>query len=153
VADRALYWQVLCDAPVRAITLGWGARKLHSKALEDMVRELKDRLQHKPVRGVHLGAAPLPLQEPLFSLAPGVAVTLRDGCVKVTGGTTGLLLEAAPHSLPLLGHFATPQTLASALLAPGLEEPQAMLQAAATARELIDLGVLAPAPPRSQTRR
>jgi uncharacterized protein (UPF0276 family) len=52
LVDRDLLWQVLGDAPVRAVTLGWGTRELNYPVLIETVQALKARIREKASRGV-----------------------------------------------------------------------------------------------------
>ncbi|MGH9413714.1 MAG: multinuclear nonheme iron-dependent oxidase [Terriglobales bacterium] len=145
VADRELLLAVLDVAPVRAITLGWELKERgQNQELHDAVQELRARMgirqRPAPARAAETA---LPSDNPVC-LARGVAVTLRNGCLRVTGGECGVRLELPVEALPLVAHFAKPQPLASAFLLPGFETPAAMGLAAAVAQTLLEARALGP---------
>lgn len=153
VADWQLLWPIAQLPSVRAVTLGWSARDAKGQDLARAVQTLKACLHNKAgqrlralgqVDKLTQGAAAqeLAAPQPLYCLAPGVALSVRDGRLKVSGGAAALQLELDLPSLSLVSHFTTAHTLASALLLPGWQTQQAMLQAAALLRELIEQGAL-----------
>jgi SagB-type dehydrogenase family enzyme len=143
VTDRNLLLSIIDIAPVRAITLGWELRdRAEDESLVAAVQDLRARIgmgrkcPPRPAPALHAGTP--------VCLAPGVAATLRDGRLRVTGGARSVDLGMPIEVLPLLAHFAAPQPLSSGFLLPAFDEPAAMGLAAAAAQALLEAGALAP---------
>lgn len=142
--EREILFSILDIAPVRAITLAWELReRSEDGALAGAVRELRARMgmRGRPAASPRRPEPALDADTPVC-LASGVAVVLRDGRLRVTGGERGARLELPLKALPLLAHFASPQPISSAFLLPGFEEPDAMGLAAGVAQSLLESGAL-----------
>src|SRR6185437_16138188 len=145
VADRELLMSLLDVAPVRAVTLGWVLRE-HSgdPSLIDAVQYLRTRIGMGRQSASRHATAPVLQADTPVCLARGVASTLRDGRLRVTGGARKVDLEMPVDVLPLLAHFSAPQPLSSGFTLPAFDEPAATGLAFAAAKALLDAGALAP---------
>jgi len=138
LADRDLYWHILEQAPVRALTIGWEARDREDDVdLHDLLRAAKEHLHRDQ------NCAPVqvlkPSGDPAFRIAPDVALTLSGGRVRLTGGKRGINVEIAPQWLPLLLLLQAARTLSEVLAAPDVPE-DLVVQAATILGELVRVG-------------
>lgn len=145
VAEREILLSILDIARVRAITLRWELREGgNEETLMAAVEELRARM------GIWRRSAasrrPMPAldADTPVCLTRGVAATLRDGRLCVTGGECGVRLEMSIEALPLLAHFAKSQPLSSAFTLHAFEEPARMGLAAAVAGTLLGTGAMGP---------
>lgn len=143
VAEKELLLSIMDVAPVRAITLGWELRdRAEDQSLVAVVQDLRAHITSERRFQPRSTPAPAPCADTPVCVARGVASTLRDGRLRVTGGAHKVDLEMPVEALPLLVHFATPQPLSSAFMLPAFDEPATMGLAAAAAKALLEAGAL-----------
>jgi SagB-type dehydrogenase family enzyme len=145
VADRELYWQILEQAPVRALTIGWSARdRAEDGDLQDLLKAAKEHL-HRDQNRITVQVLK-PSAEPVYRLPSDVALTLSCGKVRLTGGKRGINAEVSPQWLPLLLLLQKPQSLSEVLSASEIPT-DSMVSAAPVLGELIRIGGLEPVSP------
>lgn len=146
VADRDILLPILDIAPVRAITLSWDLLNCsQERALVEAVDYLRSRIgvERRSQLPFQASSDALNACTPVC-LAPGVATTLRDGFLRVTGGARRVRLDLPIESLPLLTHFATPKPLYTGLMLPSCEEPALTGALAGVMQALLEYRALAP---------
>jgi SagB-type dehydrogenase family enzyme len=145
-ADRDLLLSILDIAPVRAITLNWDLLdRGQDEALVEAVNYLRERIGMGCGPCLPSTATPTALKvDTPVCLTPGIAVTLRDGRLRVTGGARSVRVDLPLETLPILAHFAAPQPVYSGLLVPSCEQSAAIGTSAAAVQTLLEVGALAP---------
>ncbi|WP_158637966.1 SagB/ThcOx family dehydrogenase [Sphingomonas ginsenosidivorax] len=150
VADRALFWDLLGRAPVKAVTVGLvRGRPADDPALGDTLDDIRAKLSESRTstlaRTAHepRACAPAALaDEPRFVIAPQIAITLRDGGIKVTGGSTNIGIDIEPEILRVLRCFVPPAPVSALLDADDAETGGDPSWLAAVVRDLLALGVI-----------
>lgn len=143
IADRALLDEIFDIAPVRAVTLHWEYRDRTSNALfRDLVDDLRNRIGvGGPQKAWSTAERPITATS-LVRLAPGVAATVRDGQLRVTGGGDCKRLDLPIEALPVIGYFSEVHPLSSIFTSSICADNRAAGVAAAAVRALLDASAL-----------